>query len=113
MSTDCEIPRFYKVSEPVARKQHHCCECSAPILKGEKHVLCTGMWDGDIQRYRQHETCAKACEFIRDELYGECISFGSLFDHWHEMGPWSPTCKKKHAEFRSLMARIIWRQRQV
>ncbi len=81
----CEVyPSFYVYSEPVARKQHPCCECSAPILKGEKHFKWTGQWDGCISTGRQHALCCEACMCIRDKIEGDCISFGGLRDYYGE-----------------------------
>ncbi len=51
----CEMPTFFKCSEPTARKQHYCCECCAPIEVGEKHIKAAGRWpDSGFSEYRQH-----------------------------------------------------------
>lgn len=96
MNTDCEMPAFYTWSEPVARKTHRCCECHAPILKGEKHYRVTGKWDGDVSTLRQHLVCMEACMLIRDEFGGDCIAFGSLLEEFSEMrfDGWYPTQEK-------------------
>ena len=76
---ECELPSFYTTSEPVARKSHRCCECSSPILPGEKYLLCSGRWYNQISRYRQHLICAEACMVIRDSFNDhECIPFGGI-----------------------------------
>lgn len=76
---DCDVaPEFYTWSEPVARKEHECCECSAPILNGEKHFCGRGKWEGKIDTYRQHMLCCEACMWVRDKIEDECIPFGAL-----------------------------------
>jgi hypothetical protein len=113
MSSYCTVPEFYTWSEPVARKQHVCVECSAPIMPGEKHFAYRGKWDG-LETGRQHLLCCEACMVIRDELNGgECICFGGLKEQFREF---LEQCDDKRKEpwkrLRSLMARILWRERQ-
>ncbi len=110
---ECELPAFYNWSEPVARKEHKCCECSAPILKGEKHFVATGKWDSGLESFRQHLLCAEACMFIRDNLnQGECICFGGL-DEWHdEMRRHCDRTDPPWKEFRSKLAAIKRRERK-
>ena len=94
--SDCDVmPAFYSYSERVARKQHRCCECHAPILVGEKHFFATGKWDGELSSHRQHLLCMEACVFIRDNLNDwECLAFGELFDWWWDCG------RRERADYR-------------
>lgn len=114
--SECVLPDFYNWSEPVALKRHLCCECCAPILKGEQHFRCTGKWEGHVGTHRQHYACLEACMMIRDNFNGgECIGFGELFDFWdsemksykakHRTGEWWP-------KLRHLIAVIKWRERK-
>jgi hypothetical protein len=105
-------PGFYSWSEPVARKEHRCCECFAPILPGEKHFYVRGKWEGSLMAFRQHTLCRQACELIRDKLDGECICFGSLLDWYGEYRreDWQGKAEA-WKEFRALLARILWRKR--
>ncbi len=80
--SDCEIPDFYSHHEPVARKAHKCCECSAPIEKGEKHFFVSMKYEGTIESFRQHLDCMAACMEARDVQDGECIYYGGLKDWW-------------------------------
>ena len=119
MMTECELPIFYGYTEPVAKKQHQCCECSAPILVGEKHFHCTGKWHGDKkpQSYRQHDTCREACEVIRDSFGGECIGVGSLKEEFNELvcDDWYPQNDRWNEpwkKLRHLMAVILVRERR-
>ncbi len=109
---ECEIAEFYNWSEPVARKEHRCCECSAPIRMGEKHFVATGKWDGQLSTFRQHLLCCETSMYVRDKLNGgECICFGGLVE-WLEESKWQ--CDKTHLiwrEFRNKMAAIKRRER--
>jgi hypothetical protein len=109
---ECDVPDFYNWSEPVARKEHRCCECSAPIRKGERHFIATGKWDDTLQTFRQHTLCMEACVFIRDKLNGsECICFGGLWEYYDE-SKWQ--CDKGHPvwqELRKMLADIKRRER--
>lgn len=87
MSWACDMgdgPSVYREAEVVARKEHPCVECNAPILKGEKHLRYSGCWDGSWGGGRQHLLCRDACVWIRDVLNEECIPFGALFEWWEE-----------------------------
>lgn len=83
---DFDGPSVYSEAEVVARKEHPCVECSAPILVGEKHLRYSGCWDGSWDGGRQHLLCRDACVWIRDVLNGECIPFGCLGEWWNDVG---------------------------
>jgi hypothetical protein len=110
-------PDFYKHREPVARREHRCCECSAPILVGERHFYASGMWHGKVDSFRQHLICMEACMLIRDEFAGgDCIGFGSLKEEFNEMREdnWHAErdrFKLAWRRLRGLMAKILWRER--
>lgn len=78
-------PTFFSYTEPVAQKAHRCCECSAPIRKGEKHFCGRGKWQDSLETYRQHFLCMEACMLIRDEFGGDCIGFGMLKEEFDEL----------------------------
>ncbi len=118
MSSYCDIlPEFYTWTEPVARKSHVCCECDAPILHHEKYFHARGKWEDEVRSYRQHLACCEACMVIRDDFNGgECINFGSLKEDFDEMrnDNWYPErdrYKPAWKRLRSLMAKILWRER--
>lgn len=117
MFTECDLPECYSYREPVARKQHRCCECSAPIHKGEKHFVAAGKWDGKFSQYRQHYVCMEACMLLRDKFYdGDCIGFGELYDEFEELkqSSWfrrSDSDKPAWRELRTLIAVIKRRER--
>lgn len=102
-------PQFYAESFPHARKPHRCCECSAPIEPGEKHLYARGKWDGDFSIQRQHMLCRELCMLINSE--DGCCGFGAMREAWND-GEWGRHFYKKealHIEARALMARIIKR----
>ena len=115
---DADPPDFYTYSEPLARKAHRCCECRAPILRGEKHLHARGKWYDTIESFRQHLLCCEACELIRDRFFvGNCICFGGLKDEFADMRSdnWyqeRDRYKEPWKQLRSLMARILWRERR-
>lgn len=86
MSDYCDAPRWFRVEEPVARKEHACCECAAKILAGEKYVRVNACWDGGPETMKQHLLCATACRLVRDEGFNddECLDFGYLREWWRE-----------------------------
>lgn len=114
-SCDTDPPAFYYWTEPVARKPHRCCECRGPIHVGERHFAYRGKWDGGISTGRQHLLCMEACMLVRDELEGECIVFGGLFEWFHDMSgeDWYQSRKADAwKRLRSMLARIKWRRRK-
>lgn len=82
---DCEVAKFYQWSEPVARKEYACAECSATIRKGEKYFHVRMKFDGQFFVERQHLLCCEACMWIRDNLDEGCVPFGRLQDYCREM----------------------------
>lgn len=117
MISYCEMPEFYADSEIVAKKLHHCSECSAPIEKGERYLYCRGKWDGEFSVYKQHILCWKACLHIRDEQDGECIPFGGLMQWRRDTGYFVPPghaarSKPEAVQWRAMMAKILWRERK-
>lgn len=112
MIGECELPEFYTWSEPVARKEHWCIECAAPILVGERYFRYSGKWYGQLESGQQHLLCMEACILIRDEIEGDCVPFGELMEWFEEyrddLGKKSDIAKR----LRSLIAQIKQRERQ-
>lgn len=82
---DAEPCEVWCETSPVARKQHRCHECRAPILKGEKHRRVTGIFDGEPFSYRQ---CLKCVQRLRAfAVAEECHpGIGSLLESILECG---------------------------
>jgi len=115
--SECVIADFFDYTEPVAKKAHRCCECFAPILKGEKHFKGWGRWEFGAATYRQHLLCMEACMLIRDNFNGgDCIAFGALKEEFSEMRWQYDRARDKHkpwwVKLRKLMAQIRWRERK-
>lgn len=112
---DCELPDVCSHSEPIARKEHQCCECDCPIRKNERYFYCFGKWPGvGAKSYRQHLDCESACELVRDHFNdGDCIAFGALFDWWGEIYRYRRELKDSAPgrRLRAIMAGIIRRRR--
>lgn len=108
MYCDLDGPEMYSAVDRVARKEHKCCECNAPIRKGEKYVECSGRWDGKFDVFRQHDLCCRACMFIRD-LEGECLPFGEMMEWYHEC--YRADKKRMPKELRTMFAGILRRER--
>jgi hypothetical protein len=80
MSDYCEIPEFWSESFYIAKKQHRCCECMAPINIGEKYLSFRCKFDGQFSVFKQHMVCRELCMSIRDLIQeGECLYFGELY----------------------------------
>lgn len=109
--TDCDYSTLSIVRDRKAKKQHHCCECSALILVGEKYVYCIGKWD-TFQVYKQHELCADACRWIRDQIFDDCIAFGSLKECFKDEIKDSDRNRSEIKQIRKMMADIFRRERK-
>jgi hypothetical protein len=51
------VSDFSNYTYPIARKGYRCIWCGDLILKGEKHVHFSGMWEGEWQNWRMHVEC--------------------------------------------------------
>lgn len=77
---DFEMPSFFDVATPRARKAHRCDECRRTIEPGETYQRITGKWDGDIATYNRCAHCHAAIVAI-EELADKfdwcvCVSLG-------------------------------------
>ena len=107
--SECDIAEFITTKEVIAKKSHWCCECDSQIQKGEKYLVITGKWDEVMATFKQHLICASACEFIRDNIDGDCIPFGEL-KLWY--GDNKPLSKELEIlPFRNMLAQIFKRER--
>ena len=72
---DCE---FYERKNPIARKDHKCCECGRVIPKGEQYEYVTGKYEGE---FFECKTCWQCAEILRT------FSCGAVLHEtlWEEM----------------------------
>jgi|SRR6478735_681589 len=63
-----------------ARKEHRCCECRKPIMKGQRYELISGVWEGRPDSYK---TCLPCVE-IRDHFACEGWIFGQVWSDLRE-----------------------------
>jgi hypothetical protein len=67
---DMPAAKFYLVQERKARKQHRCLECCRDIKAGEVYQVTSGMWDGNIGRYKTCQHCLIATDWLMRECHG-------------------------------------------
>jgi hypothetical protein len=78
----CESsPSFWNTSDPIARKEHQCCECGTTIRPGQKYERTSGLWDGDFCTFKICQNCKR----IRESLMAlpgkrDCYEFGGLYE---------------------------------
>lgn len=82
--SSCELPEFYSEDFPKAAKEHRCCECRAPIDRGEVHLYARMKFDGEFDTYRQHSLCRELCMAMNFETDWECCPFGGMKDSFDE-----------------------------
>ena len=56
----CDMPSFSDERTVRAAKSHRCSLCYWPIFQGERHVIISGCWDGQMDRFRMHLDCRDA-----------------------------------------------------
>ena len=70
-STDYDnSPTFWNVSEPIAKKQHKCCECKRTIQAGEKYKRQFGVWDGRAEAFKMCKFCIEPASWLVSECGG-------------------------------------------
>ena len=84
---ECDVPEFYSEDFPRAAKEHRCCECSAPIETGEKHLYARGKNDGEFWAERQHMLCRELCMLMNslDPWDDGCCPFGWMKEAFSEI----------------------------
>jgi len=78
---ECESPRCFEESVPVARKIHICGECGKEIKIGQRYWKIRGIWD---EHFETHKMC-KSCRKLADEI-DHCICFGEVLYTAKELG---------------------------
>ena len=73
-------PEAFKSVDPVAHKEHTCCECKRTILIGEKYRKESGIWEGRPNRYK---TCPD-CLSVRNEFFCEGYMYQEMWEYVEE-----------------------------
>lgn len=88
MADDADRVTLLSESEPRARKEYKCAECSRTIKIGEQYQSDRYLFDG---RFSIHRTCMQ-CMVCREWLQKECSGwlYGGIYEdlaeHFHEAG---------------------------
>jgi hypothetical protein len=83
---------FHHDEHVKGRKDHKCEWCSKPIPKGEIHLKCAGVIEGDFYAYRLHSRCEAPCyAFCRDNDGIFMPGDGAEFDQEAFVNKWSGT----------------------
>lgn len=75
---DCEHPKVYEQSSPVARKPHRCCECRRIIKPGERYHSFFGVYSWSAERYKWCENCQSLRQTLEEA--GHCACFTELHE---------------------------------
>lgn len=111
MSND--MPEFVDDHAHCARKQHRCCECSAPIQVGERYIKTKGVWDGEFSEFKQHELCAEAFKHaisLNTGFDNEGVWYGGVFEWFDDEGRFEGAVKLEEKEMRSMIAKMLLRE---
>jgi len=93
-----ELPKFYTLENPKARKEYKCCECRGVIQKGEKYQNYSGYWNDS--GFDTFKTCLD-CEKLRDDL-----STGSDTGYWPALCDLTSDCAETGDEWLDRMVSI-------
>lgn len=76
MCDDHDYPTVFVETHPRARKRWLCCECTSPIVPGERYQRAFGVWDRSPDT---HVTCL-LCAWLRDAIVAAdfCPTYGGL-----------------------------------
>jgi len=70
--TSC-FGEFHTTSEPIAQKEHVCCECGKTIQKSEQYQYVSGLWNHDGSKsFATSKTCldcVEMWEFVAEAFY--------------------------------------------
>jgi len=103
----CDMPKTCNVTFRTARKDHRCCECRRPIVKGERYEYTSGVWD-EPASFKTCADCAatrrtwSAVAWAEDGDCGPCL--GDLFQYLIDADALSMVGSYRHQEFRAALA---------
>ena len=86
MCMDVEV-KFAQRKEVVARKEHQCEWCPDPIVRGEKYMFMSMLYDGSFMIEKTHLDCEKVMQEHLNQLYKEGgIDAVDFVDHSFQRG---------------------------
>ena len=97
----CELPDAYTCSEPVARKEHKCCECRRIIAKSEKYHRFSGIYSFGCESFATCQECQRLREWYIETQrlrHEEIPAFGYLYDDMRDSDVDIDEAKRKAAE---------------
>jgi len=71
-TSDFDAPSFFSRRIVKAAKVHHCCECDADIVVGERHQYTVGKWDGAVDSSRTCLPCMRIADHYCPGGYTFC-----------------------------------------
>jgi len=80
--SDYDQPSAWWVTEPVARKQHECCECDGGIHPGEGYRRAAGVWSGEFSHYKTCFACVELGSRLTSAGFEHCL--GGLYEALEE-----------------------------
>lgn len=80
---DYDMPEFYSVADPVARKPVVCCECHRTVPVGTRYHKAVGKWEGVLNVYRQ---CSECHEIQVTFSCGRGYYFEQLWESFFDFG---------------------------
>ena len=72
---------FESLTEPVARRNHICCECHEVIARGMKYERVAGKFDGDMYVVKTCSVCAE----IRDAFASDHGAYPAAGELWMDL----------------------------
>lgn len=75
-----ETWKLYEKSNPVARKQHKCNECKAPILPGERYEYVFALSSDGVSTYKTCQHCTGARDYLQAHVPCFCWYHTNLIE---------------------------------
>ena len=83
-----DMPQLFNSKEVKARKDHRCTNCGDNITKGSNYNSMSGLWSGDVRRFKLCNYCNKvvnSCTLIMGDSVphyacGPYLGFGGVSD---------------------------------
>ena len=77
----CDVDEYWKVynkTNPIARKQHKCNECGAPIMPGQRYEYVFGLLSDGGHSYKTCQHCTDARDYLKAHVPCFCWYHGNL-----------------------------------